>query len=80
METSLMSESLVDTSDVDETVTQVLTYHVQDGGDEHQRPMELLQEQVELHLEYSGCHVPLPQLLLPLVVSKRLDDSVTAFL
>jgi hypothetical protein len=34
METLLMSESLVDASDVEETVTQVLTQLVQDGGDE----------------------------------------------
>ena len=31
METALMSESLVDTCDVEETVTQVLTQLVQDG-------------------------------------------------
>ena len=67
-----MSESIVDASHVEEIVTQVLTQLVQDGGDEDQMSVELLQEQVELHLEYSGCHVPLPQLLLPLVVSKRL--------
>jgi hypothetical protein len=34
METSLMSESLVDSSDVEETVDQVLTQLVHDGGDE----------------------------------------------
>ena len=52
METSLMSESLrVDSSDVEETVTQVLTQRVQDGDDEDQMSVELLQEQVEL--EYS---------------------------
>jgi hypothetical protein len=51
METSLMSESLVDVSDVEETVTQVLTQRVQDGDDEDQMSVELLQEQVEL--EYS---------------------------
>ncbi len=33
METSLMSESVVDAADVEETVTQVLTHFVQ-GGDE----------------------------------------------
>jgi hypothetical protein len=33
METSLMSESVVDDADVEETVTQVLTHFVQ-GGDE----------------------------------------------
>jgi hypothetical protein len=53
METSLMLESLVDTSDVDETVTQVLTQFVQDGGDADQMSVELIQEQVELCLEYS---------------------------
>ena len=53
METSLMSESLVDTSDVDETVTQVLNQFVQDGGDVDQMSVELIQEQVELRLEYS---------------------------
>ena len=56
METSLMSESLIDlsvNSDVRETVTQVLRQRVQDGGDEDQMSLELLQEQVELHLEYA---------------------------
>ena len=48
-----MSESLVDTSDVDETVTQVLIQFVQDGGDADQMSVELIQEQVELCLEYS---------------------------
>ena len=48
-----MSESLVDASDVQETVTPVLTQLVQDGGDEDQMSVELLQEQVELHLEYA---------------------------
>ncbi len=48
-----MSESLVDASDVEETVTQVLTQVVQDGDDEDQMSVELLQEQVELRLEYS---------------------------
>ena len=33
METSLMSESVVDAGDVEESVTQVLTHFVQ-GGDE----------------------------------------------
>ena len=41
METSLMSESLVDKSDVEETVTQVLTQLVQDGVDEDQVSVEL---------------------------------------
>jgi hypothetical protein len=48
-----MSESLVDGSDVDETVTQVLTQFVQDGDDEDQMSVEVLQEQVELCLEGS---------------------------
>ena len=52
METSLMSESLVVTCDV-ETVSQVLTQFLQDGGDEDQMLVELVQEQVELYLEYS---------------------------
>jgi hypothetical protein len=53
-----MSESVVHASDVEETVTQVLTQLVQDGGDEDQMSVELLQEQsciwnmLELHLEY----------------------------
>ena len=33
METSLMSESVVDAGDVEETVTQVLTHFVQGGGE-----------------------------------------------
>jgi hypothetical protein len=53
METALMSESLVLASDVDETVTQVLTQLVQDGGEQGQMSVALLQEQVELHLGYS---------------------------
>ena len=53
METLLMSESLVDPPDVEETVTQVLTELVQDGDDKDQMSVELLQEQVELRLEYS---------------------------
>ena len=53
METSLMSGSLVVACDVEETVTQVLTQLVEDGGDEDQMSVELLQEQVEFHLVYS---------------------------
>jgi hypothetical protein len=49
-----MSESIVDASHVEEIVTQVLTQLVQDGGDEDQMSVELLQEQVELHLEYDS--------------------------
>jgi hypothetical protein len=33
METSLMSESVVNAGDVEESVTQVLTHFVQGGGD-----------------------------------------------
>ena len=51
--TVLMSESLVDTSDVEETVTQVLTQFVQDGDEQIVMSVELLQEQVELNLEYA---------------------------
>ena len=46
-----MSESQVDVSHVEETVTQVLTQLVKDGGDEDQMSVELPQEQVELNLE-----------------------------
>jgi hypothetical protein len=53
METSLMSEALVVACDVEETVIQVLTQLVEDSGDEDQMSVEFLQEQVELHLEYS---------------------------
>ena len=49
-----MSESIVDASHVEEIVTQVLTQFVQDGDDEDQMSVELLQEQVELHLEYDS--------------------------
>ena len=49
-----MSESIVDASHVEEIVTQVLTQLVQDGDDEDQMSVELLQEQVELHLEYDS--------------------------
>jgi hypothetical protein len=34
METSLMSKSIVDAADVEETVTRVLTHFVQDGGEQ----------------------------------------------
>ena len=36
-----------------ESVTQVLTLFVQHGGDQDQMSVDLLQEQVELHLEYA---------------------------
>jgi hypothetical protein len=47
-----MSESPVNVSDVEEIVTQVLKQFVEDGGEEEQMSVELLQEQVEFHLEY----------------------------
>jgi len=34
METSLMSESVVDAGDVDDSVTRVLTHFVQGGGEQ----------------------------------------------
>ncbi len=49
-----MSESQVDASHVEETVTQVLTQLVKDGGGEDQMSVELLQEQVELNLGYAA--------------------------
>ena len=52
METSLMSESVVDSDDVEETVTQVLTHFVQGGGEEAAMSVQLLQEQVEIQLGY----------------------------
>ena len=52
METSLMSESVVDVADVEETVTQVLTHFVQGGGEEAAMSVQLLQEQVEIQLGY----------------------------
>jgi hypothetical protein len=54
METSLMSESVVDTADVEETVTRVLTHFVQDGGEQTEMSVELLQKEMELHLEYAA--------------------------
>jgi hypothetical protein len=44
METSLMSESVVDAADVEETVTRVLTHFVQGGGEQAEMSVELLQE------------------------------------
>jgi hypothetical protein len=54
METSFMSESAIDADNVEETVTQVLTQFVQDGGEQAAMSVQLLQEQVELHLTYDG--------------------------
>jgi hypothetical protein len=48
-----MSESQVDASHVEETVNEVLTHLVQDGDDEDQMSVQLLQEQVEMHLGYN---------------------------
>jgi hypothetical protein len=50
METSLMSESVVDPGDVEETVTQVLTHFVQGGDEKAAMSVQLLQEQVEIQL------------------------------
>ena len=50
METSLMSESVVDVTDVEETVTQVLTHFVQGGGDQVAMSMQFLQEEVEVNI------------------------------
>ena len=47
-----MSESLVDASDVEETVTEVLAQLVRDGGEQAQTSVEWLQKQVELQLDY----------------------------
>jgi len=49
---AVMSESLVEASDVEETVTEVLAQLVRDGGEQAQISVERLQKQVELHLEY----------------------------
>ncbi len=75
METLLMSESLVDSPDVEETVTQVLTKLVQDGEDEDQMSVEFLQEQVELRLEYSEGSLRKWQNFLGNRLSIRLRDS-----
>ncbi len=52
METSLISESVVDATDVEDTVTQVLTQFVQDGDEPTDMSGQFLQEQVEFYLEY----------------------------
>jgi hypothetical protein len=57
METSFMSDSLesaIDADDVEETVTQVLTQFVQGGDEQDVMSVQLLQEQVELHLAYDS--------------------------
>ena len=65
METVLMSESLVVSSDVEETVTEVvssrveetvtevLTQFAQDGGEQVGMSLESLQQKVEFTLKYS---------------------------
>ena len=47
-----MSESVVDNADVEQTVTQVLTHFVQRGDEKATMSVQLLQEQVEIHLGY----------------------------
>ena len=49
-----MSQSLVEVSEVEETVTEVLAQLVRDCDEQAQSSVERLQKQVELHLEYSG--------------------------
>jgi hypothetical protein len=61
METSLMSESVVNAGDVEESVTQVLTHFVQGGGEQVAMSVQLLQGQVEIDLGYdqgslNKCH------------------------
>ena len=52
METSLMSETVVNAGDVEESVTQVLTHFVQGGGEQAAMSVQLLAEQVEIDLGY----------------------------
>ena len=52
METSLMSGSVVDAGDVEETVTQVLTHFVQGGGEQAAMSVQLSQDQTEIDLGY----------------------------
>ena len=52
METSLMSESVVNAGDVEESVTQVLTHFVQGGDEQAAMSVQLLGEQVEIDLGY----------------------------
>ena len=47
-----MSESVVDATDVEETVTQVLTHFVQGGDEQAAMSVQLLQDQVEIDLGY----------------------------
>jgi hypothetical protein len=52
METSLMSESVVNAGDVEDSVTQVLTHFVQGGGEQAVMSVQLLAQQVEIDLGY----------------------------
>ena len=52
METSLMSESVVDTGDFEDSVTQVLTHFVQGGDEQAVMSVQLLAQQVEIDLGY----------------------------
>ena len=52
MEISLMSESVVNAGDVEESVTQVLAHFVQGGGEQAAMSVQLLAEQVEIDLGY----------------------------
>ncbi len=52
METSLMSESVVNAGDVEESVTQFLTHFVQGGDEQTAMSVQLLAEQVEIDLGY----------------------------
>jgi hypothetical protein len=45
METSLMSESVVNAGDVEESVTEVLTHFVQGGGEQAAMSVQLIAEQ-----------------------------------
>ena len=48
METSLMSESVVNADSVEESVNQVLTHFVQGGDEEDVMSVQLLADQVEI--------------------------------
>ena len=54
METSLMSESVVNAGDVEDSVTQVLTHFVQGGGEKAAMSVQLLAQQVEIDLGYDN--------------------------
>jgi hypothetical protein len=63
METSLMSESVVNAGDIEESVTQVLTHFVQGGGEQAVMSVQLLADQVEIDLGYdpASVHTALPR-------------------